>query len=354
MLRNAVIALILGVPLSVLLLVPVAAVLYRREGRLAPTAIAQLLAGAVYFCALWAYTLLPTPPARELTRCAVPQLHPFAFVGDVLRFGVGSPSALLHNPALLQVVLNIALFVPFGVGVRLLLHRGVLVALLIGFLGSLLIEVTQLTGIYGIYSCAYRLFDVDDLIANTTGAVLGSLAVVGLARPRRAQRTALDPVPVRLGRRLLGMFADVVVIGFVQFVLSALWAVCTTFGGGPAAADLPVVQQLATWGVPAALELVLVLRTGRTAGEALVLITPGAPEGGRWRQALFGVVGYCLLGPVGALQGMFVVVTLIAAIATKDRRGLSRAVSGGRIVALAGRRRGTPSADLAEVAGRSH
>ena len=70
----------------------------------------QLIAGAVYFCALWAYTLLPTPPARELTTCAAPQLRPFAFVGDVLRLGVGSPSELLHNPALLQVVLNVALF----------------------------------------------------------------------------------------------------------------------------------------------------------------------------------------------------------------------------------------------------
>ncbi|RIX28410.1 VanZ family protein [Amnibacterium setariae] len=354
MLRNAVIALILGVPLSVLLLVPVAAVLYRREGRLAPLAVTQLLAGAVYFCALWAYTLLPTPPARELTRCAAPQLHPFAFVGDVLHFGVGSPSALLHNPALLQVVLNIALFVPLGLGVRLLLHRGVLVALVLGFLGSLLIEVTQLTGIYGIYSCAYRLFDVDDLIANTTGAVVGCLAVARLARPRRAQPVALHPVPVRLGRRLLGLFADAVVIGFVQFVLSALWGVWTAFGGGPDAADLPVVQQLVTWGVPAVLELVLVLRTGRSAGEALVLITPGAPAGGRWRQALFGVVGYCLLGLIGVLQGVFVVVTLIAAIATKDRRGFSRIVSGGRIVALAGPRRGQRAVEQAEAEAPSH
>src|SRR5699024_12660 len=36
-------------------------------------------------------------------------------------------------------------------------------------------EITQITGIYGIYNCPYRIFDVDDLILNSTGALLGFL-----------------------------------------------------------------------------------------------------------------------------------------------------------------------------------
>ena len=40
---------------------------------------------------------------------------------------------------------------------------------------SLYFEVTQLTGLYGIYPKAYRLFDVDDLIINTLGGALGYL-----------------------------------------------------------------------------------------------------------------------------------------------------------------------------------
>src|SRR5699024_10073249 len=31
----------------------------------------------------------------------------------------------------------------------------------------------QRTALYGLFKCAYRIFDVDDLITNTTGAVLG-------------------------------------------------------------------------------------------------------------------------------------------------------------------------------------
>ena len=34
-------------------------------------------------------------------------------------------------------------------------------------------EVTQLTGIFFIYPKAYRLFDVDDLLINTLGGILG-------------------------------------------------------------------------------------------------------------------------------------------------------------------------------------
>ena len=34
-------------------------------------------------------------------------------------------------------------------------------------------EITQITGIYGIYNCPYRIFDVDDLLLNSTGALFG-------------------------------------------------------------------------------------------------------------------------------------------------------------------------------------
>lgn len=337
MLRNAVVALVLGVPLSVLLLVPVAGVLYRREGRLAPIAIAQLVAGAVYFCALWAYTLLPTPPARELSSCAAPQLRPFAFVGDILRLGIGSPAAIVHNAALLQVVLNVALFVPLGVGVRLLLHRGVVLAGLLGLGGSLLIEVTQLTGIYGIYSCAYRLFDVDDLIANTAGALLGAAVTLPFVRSRRSEGVVLAAGPVRLGRRLVGLLADAVVIGAIQFVIGALWLAWAQVGG-PDQRAVPDIASVTTWGVPAVVEFAAVVLAGRTVGEALVAISPGSPPGARWRQALVGAAGYCLLGLIG-LEVLFAIVTVVAVVATKDRRGLSRLASGGRIVALVDARR---------------
>ncbi len=43
----------------------------------------------------------------------------------------------------------------------------------LGFSLSLLVELTQLTAAWGHYPCAYRKFDMDDLILNTLGVTLG-------------------------------------------------------------------------------------------------------------------------------------------------------------------------------------
>ncbi len=42
------------------------------------------------------------------------------------------------------------------------------------FYFTLFIEVAQLTGLFFIYSGSYRLCDVDDLICNTLGGVMGA------------------------------------------------------------------------------------------------------------------------------------------------------------------------------------
>ena len=39
------------------------------------------------------------------------------------------------------------------------------------------IELSQLTGIWGIYPCAYRQFNVDDLLMNFTGVCLGAVVI---------------------------------------------------------------------------------------------------------------------------------------------------------------------------------
>ena len=73
---NAVVAVLLGVVTASLLLIPTAAVQYRRDGRLGLNDLTALFAGAVYGAAIWSYTLLPLPAPGRI-RCQGSQLRVF-------------------------------------------------------------------------------------------------------------------------------------------------------------------------------------------------------------------------------------------------------------------------------------
>src|SRR5699024_9069950 len=75
----------------------------------------------------------------------------------------------------LTAFLNVLILLPLGVYMRYFFKKTMTIprTVLVGFLVSLFFEITQITGLYGIYTCPYRLFDVNDLLLNTTGAVFG-------------------------------------------------------------------------------------------------------------------------------------------------------------------------------------
>ncbi len=333
---NAVLAIFLGVGLAVAGFVPAAAIAYRRRGSFPLVRILLLLAATIYAVALWAYTLLPVPDVGSYV-CAGTQFRPFGFVSDILRareeVGV---RALLTSAAFLQVALNVVLFVPLGFFVRAIAGRGVLVAGMLGLATSLLIETTQLTGIWGLYPCPYRVFDVDDLMINTVGAVIGSAISVRLVR----RRVREAPTTVTVGRRLVGMTADLLVILGSGAPLVLAWRAWQLYG-----LDVPfdeistVVQSLLLWGPPIVLETVAVLAFGRTVGEWVVSLRATAPSGVWWRRIIklvTGVGGLTLLLMAdfpgsGLALLVFVAATLLALPRTEDHHGLSNALAGMRI-----------------------
>ncbi len=220
----AVLALVFGSLIAIAGLVPWAAVQYRRRGGLGFGNTVLAFITVVYALALVTYTLLPLPDTSDvavLCRSASgPQLRLFAFVGDIAKEGgLSGPRSLLANPAAAQVIFNVILFVPLGMLVRhLFLHgrflAGVISGTVVGFAVSLLIEFTQLTGDWFLYPCAYRLFDVDDLFANTLGALVGTLIspVLVIFVRNRASTTADVARPVTRTRRAFGMFCDLLAI----------------------------------------------------------------------------------------------------------------------------------------------
>jgi len=133
----------------------------------------------LYACLTAAAVFLPLPGPNTARPRQTIQLRPFQWIGDVHRELRGHGPSVMHvltAPAFEGAALNVVLFVPLGIFARLLFKRGFVGTALLGFACSLFIEITQLTANWGTAPFQYRIFDVDDLIDNTTGAMLGWIA----------------------------------------------------------------------------------------------------------------------------------------------------------------------------------
>jgi glycopeptide antibiotics resistance protein len=209
-------------PIVVLLvMLPVAVLSYRRRGRAGGWTTLVVYGFLFYLLAAAMQTVIPLPsnPAAYCatrTYASTPQLQPFYFVDVVTTRARGdwSIGGMLHNPPLWSTALNVVLLLPLGFFLRYVTRTRLLTAVAIGFGVSLLFELTQLTGNWFIYPCAYRLFSVDDLILNTAGAVLGWLLAGPLSRllpplepERERRRYAARVTP---SRRLFALLADAV------------------------------------------------------------------------------------------------------------------------------------------------
>jgi glycopeptide antibiotics resistance protein len=332
---NALVAIVLGAILAVVLLIPTAAVQYRLDGRLGPRDLATLVTSAIYSLAIWTYTLLPMPVDGTFA-CQGSQLRLLGSFELIHVPAHGGPLALLREPAFLQIVLNVLLFVPLGYFVRVILHRGVVVATFAGLGLSLLVELTQKTGVWHLYSCAYRLFDVDDLIVNTLGATIGSLLSLLVVRRRRPD--VVLPTTVSYGRRLVGFACDAVFIALTGAAAAVAYRGWEIYLRDVPYAEVDrTVQSALQWGVPLAVEAVLVLGFGRTVGEWVVSLhtVPRRPAlllPSRLVKLAVGVGPLFVLaplwdqvvGPVAiALLAAYGVLTVAFAWRTTNHRGLS-------------------------------
>ena len=147
-----------------------------RFGRIVMPRVATTAAVVGYACLGLAVVLLPLPGPHTRHLAQGVQLEPFNWLADVQRRLHGSLLDAVTTPAFEQMALNVVLFVPLGIFARLLWRRGFVGTVALGFACSLFIELTQLTANWGTAPFQYRIFDVDDLITNTTGAALGWIA----------------------------------------------------------------------------------------------------------------------------------------------------------------------------------
>ena len=135
----------------------------------------------LYVITFFALVFLPLPTMEVAEKLSTHDMQcvPFRFVADIVRQSplvitdVHTYMAALTDKAVLQVVFNVLLTVPFGIFLTNFLHRDVKKVVIASFALSLFVEVAQLTGLFFLFNGSYRLFDVDDLMANTIGGFLG-------------------------------------------------------------------------------------------------------------------------------------------------------------------------------------
>ncbi len=337
-----IIAIIIGAIVAVLLFVPFVAASYRLRGGMTVARTIGWAALLVSFLSIWTYTILPAPAISDDYRCSTPNLDLLADIRDILLIQQ-SGTSLIANAALQVVVLNLIFFMPLGFLVRYLFGWGIARAAVSGLVVSLAVETTQLTGIWGLYPCSYRLFSVTDLTHNTLGAVIGSLIALALLRRRQALALSVaEPRPVTVGRRLLGMLSDVLVFSLVSLIAGlgvSLLRALVIAPGSPTVTD-PLETALGI-AIGLAVYLVPVLVTGTTIGESAVLLRA---QGG-WRPTLLarlvratlglgGVIVLSELVPVvgDVLSLALVVAIIVTLVIDRERQGLAARAAGQRVV----------------------
>ena len=339
------VALVLGLLLFAALWLPIVVWQYRRYGA---TNLRRLLGAAavsVYGMALISYTLLPLP-ASDAAACRRathgPQLVPFLWIAQSRDLHEGV-FATLTSRTVLQVAFNVVLFVPWGVLLRGYLGRSLLTATLTGGAASLLIELTQGTAIWGAYSCTFRLADVDDLIANTAGALLGALIAPAVMRwmPGGGQlaQGRLDPRPVTLRRRYASMLLDAVAAIVLQGAVLLVLRLALIGGGIEPTSTTDYVISLVGAIVSTLLVFVIPAVRGQGSfGLGVVYLAPRWPDGrgGAGRSLLrASVVGlpwllsYAVPGPwTDGLLIVAVVASVLSVLPSGGARGLSCRVAG--------------------------
>ncbi|MCA9834660.1 MAG: VanZ family protein [Thermomicrobiales bacterium] len=354
---SAQVGLLLGTITFVVAFVPILMLQYRRYGRMSFMRMLGAAATAIYITAIASYTWLPLPE-RSAAWCAqfgIDEINttPFAFLDEwrplVQEIGIRHA---LRTAVVLQVVFNVVLFIPWGIIARRFMQMPFILAVGSGFLASLFVEATQATGLWGIYDCAYRFADIDDLIMNTAGAFIGAVIapVVLFCMPRTHTlvATRAQPRPITIWRRYASMlitmvtvvggnFAAIVVVRMGMLVierpigdslaislerLASLLIVLTLFYL-PAIAGSGNIGMMVTWLAPRWLDEHNQLQKGPMLLRIMRASVVGLPylitTWGDW--AFFNL-----------LLWVAVVLSLIMVPFTSERRSFSCLVTGGTLV----------------------
>lgn len=172
-----------------------------------------------YLAAAYLLIILPLPTRTSVATLTSAEynLRPFYFLTQFVSatpFELHDTSTWLNAfkaSSFFQPFFNVLLFMPIGVYLKWRHHWPLWLITLTSFALSLFFETTQLTGLYGYYPRAYRMFDVDDLLTNTLGGIVGAwcLLLIPKSLKERDNSTILraDHHPINW-RRIFALLTD--------------------------------------------------------------------------------------------------------------------------------------------------
>ena len=189
----------------------------------------------LYLITAYYMVMLPLPSIEYVKKLNTPytQLIPFQFIKDItatVSFDVTNFKDVINifsHSTIYVVVFNFILTLPFGVYLKYYFNKKWYQTIIYSFLFSLFFELTQLSGLYGIYPRPYRLFDVDDLIVNTAGGFFGHLItpLLTIFLPTQKELESISykkGEKVTLLRRIFAFLIDIFFITIINVIVSIL------------------------------------------------------------------------------------------------------------------------------------
>lgn len=218
--------------LAAIITIPYVIRQYRKYGAILLLRVLIVYSFIFYLLCCYFLVNLPLPSIEEVRHYTQPamQLVPFR---SLMEFTTttsliwNDPSTYLtafNEPSMYLIIFNIFLTLPFGIYLRYYFRCSWKKTLLFTFLLTLSFECIQLSALFGIYPRPYRIFDVDDLLCNTLGGMLGYVITPLLSRflPTREK---LDEEAFSKGRnvsslrRVLAFLCDIIIVLLISFAI---------------------------------------------------------------------------------------------------------------------------------------
>lgn len=124
----------------------------------------------MYLCCVVELVFFPLPTMEQAAELSIRcQIIPFHFIVDLMKDSVVRVTC--------QVLFNIVMTIPLGMFLKYGAGFNLKETVLTGLGFTAFIEFGQLTGLYFLFKGSYRLFDVDDLMLNVLGTMIGYMLI---------------------------------------------------------------------------------------------------------------------------------------------------------------------------------